>query len=140
MLVRLTTRRHAQEALCIFIYVVDAHLAPQGFVILHTSLAKTPTDTHTLSMVHAVVSSSAINIPVLPVVHRITFFREPSTSSVRRYLERQDAAKGSTNHPFVGFSDPKAKDGAGAAPPQAPPGFQERTVRCDVGYLATCRY
>lgn len=66
--------------------------------------------------------------------YRVTFFREPSTSFVRRYLERQDAAKGSINHPFVGFSDPKAKDGTGAAPPRPPPGFQERTVRCDVAH------
>ena len=80
--------------------------------------------------VTAVVHTFAFSPPI-----RITLFREPSASFVRRYLERQDAAKGSTNHPFAGFSDPEAKDGAGAAPPQPPPGFQERTVRCDM--LAT---
>ena len=77
----------------------------------------------------------------LPLFNRISFFREPSTLFVRRYLERQDAAKGSTNHPFAGFSDPKAEDGAGAAPPQPPPGFQERTVRCEIVlflYIESC--
>lgn len=77
------------------------------------------------------------------LLYRITFLREPSTSFVRRYLERQDAAgKVSTNHPFAGFTDPKAKDGAGAgaAPPQPPPGFQERTVRCDTGRLRGILY
>ncbi|CAM9773054.1 unnamed protein product, partial [Hapterophycus canaliculatus] len=57
---------------------------------------------------------------------------EPSASLVRRYLERQDSKNKPPNHPFAGFSDPTANDG-GAATPQAPPGFQERTVRVYLG-------
>ncbi len=64
--------------------------------------------------------------------YRITIFREPSASFMKRYLDRQDAAQGQTNHQFAGFSDPKAKGGDGAAPPHPPPGFQERTVRRDI--------
>lgn len=72
-------------------------------------------------------------LSIVPSLYRITLFREPSASFLRRYLERQDAEEGSTNHPFAGFSDPAStKGGDGAAPPQPPPGFQERTVRYDV--------
>ncbi|CAM9395251.1 unnamed protein product [Scytosiphon promiscuus] len=62
----------------------------------------------------------------------ITFFREPSASFVKRYLERRDEENISPNHQYAGFSDPTAAD-AGAAPPPAPPGFQERTVRVYLG-------
>ncbi|CBN77437.1 conserved unknown protein [Ectocarpus siliculosus] len=62
-----------------------------------------------------------------------TFFREPSASVVRRYLERQDTEQSPVNHAFAGFSDIAAAGGDAAVPPPPPQGFQERTVRAHLG-------
>lgn len=56
--------------------------------------------------------------------------RKATASYLERFLERQDMEGNNINHLYAGFTDPAAAGRDGAAPPQPPPGFQERTVRC----------